>query len=403
MLFLFTQHLLHSQAEFLVTIDPVTGIHTRINSIPGVLLIQTGPSTSTIDKQNNRYIFKGQDAAGNWRLYTVNMANAGIVYNPLFPAIISGHNNIGGFEFDDLSGQIFATGWNLSQNTVDFLSINPVTGSVTIVNTLSSVTGVGIGETTYDQNNRRYFCAGSATGTQYFTIDAATGNLLSAVTITNNLTGYPFVSRYNNVTNKLYAIISIGQPPARLVELDPATLSYTVITTLQNVSAIPSLPNYATLDEINNRYSFYMIDVNNFRNLYTVNLSTGSVISNPVFPVNLQPAENVIELRYHRSNGTLYGLHWGELQNVAAGIKSNPDALFSIYPNPFLQNTTVFLNATHQDVRLTLTTIAGQIVREENYTAVSSININKDGLPAGVYIVSLLTQTGTCTQKVIVN
>jgi hypothetical protein len=81
-LFLALQAICHCQTEYLVTINPATGVHTRIDSIPGVKFIQLG--TSTTDKQNSRYIFKGQDANGDWRLYTIQMANAGIVFTLFF-------------------------------------------------------------------------------------------------------------------------------------------------------------------------------------------------------------------------------------------------------------------------------------------------------------------------------
>src|ERR1044072_5256994 len=64
-----------AQKEYFVKVDPVTGVHTIIDSLPGVKTIQTGPSWTTIDKVNNRYFFKGADASNTSRYYTVNAFN----------------------------------------------------------------------------------------------------------------------------------------------------------------------------------------------------------------------------------------------------------------------------------------------------------------------------------------
>jgi hypothetical protein len=182
--------------------------------------------------------------------------------------------------------------------------------------------------------------------------------------------------------------------------MNPATLGSTVVAGFQNVSSILSAPNYATLSESNNRYTFYMIDTNNDRRLYTVDLGNGAVISNPLFPAGLAPQENVIELRYHRGNGTLYGLHWGA-PFTAAGLESKGAGIFALYPNPFSQTTTLFLDKPYANAELILTNITGQIIRKENHSGVSSISLAKAGLAPGVYFVTLITEAGTATRKII--
>ena len=73
------------------------------------------------------------------------------------------------------------------------------------------------------------------------------------------------------------------------------------------------------------------------------------------------------------------------IQDINYGFKE-----LKIYPNPFSDKTTIFFdNTDKQGYSLKITDITGNIVREINNIRSNSIELNKDNLPVGFYIIEL--------------
>ncbi len=99
--------------EYLVTVDPVTGVHTNVAAIPGVNYLSVAPSYTTLDEFSNRYTFLGGGSSGTWRLYTLDLITGDVLYEPIV-------SYSGGFEtdnvicphYDDASGTLYALHWD---------------------------------------------------------------------------------------------------------------------------------------------------------------------------------------------------------------------------------------------------------------------------------------------------
>lgn len=103
--------------EYFVSIDPATGAHTIINSIPGVAWIQGG--FTTFDEFHKRYLFKGGDNSGNWYLYSIDAVTGNVTYNPTFP-VFPGDDNIIMPETDSTNGVTYALHWETITGINDY-------------------------------------------------------------------------------------------------------------------------------------------------------------------------------------------------------------------------------------------------------------------------------------------
>ncbi|OYT16325.1 MAG: hypothetical protein B7C24_08300 [Bacteroidetes bacterium 4572_77] len=95
------------QKYFLVTIDPATGIYTRIGSgsIFGI-----GGGTATIDETNQEYIYMYNDGLGGHEITTLDISNGNVIYNSTIPTDIS--DNFHGLEFDNTNNKLYSLHWD---------------------------------------------------------------------------------------------------------------------------------------------------------------------------------------------------------------------------------------------------------------------------------------------------
>lgn len=120
------------------------------------------------------------------------------------------------------------------------------------------------------------------------------------------------------------------------MSVNPTTGIFTTIDSLPGVKLITTVPHYFTFDEINHHYIFRGRDKNGNYHLYSVDATSGSIISSPLFPVLADPSDNVIELQIDNSSGILYALHWEA--NTIAGIYDKDIACDLKVPNAFSPN-----------------------------------------------------------------
>ncbi|MBI3235498.1 MAG: hypothetical protein HYZ42_15910, partial [Bacteroidetes bacterium] len=148
------------QKEFLVTIEPISGSFTVIDSLPDVHLIQTMPAYTTYDNNNHRFIFKGVDFDANNRLYTIDAPTGDILTNPLFPQLTDISDNIIETQFDSELNTLYGLHWDNSDQQEYLVSIDLTSGIHTIISGLPGVHAIAVGITTYDENNHHYIFHG---------------------------------------------------------------------------------------------------------------------------------------------------------------------------------------------------------------------------------------------------
>ena len=393
--FLFSFGLLtaSAQKEYLVKVFPSTVAITIIDSIHLVHWITVMPNFSGMDEIHHRYIFQGSDTNLNYALYSIDATSGAIVYSPPFPALSSPDDNIIELQFDNSNGVLYGLHWDNSEQREYFISVDPATGAMTLIDSIPYVHYIAVGPsyTTYDKNNHRYFFQGIDDFGAYhlYGIDALTGHVLSSPSYPPSI-GNISELQYDNTTQTIYGIFRDNvNHHIYLMNFDPVTLAATNIDSIAGLYNVVDSPHYTCFDQVNRHYIFKGIDQSWQNRLYTVDVNTAQVLSNPLFPVLTYSYENVIELECDNATGEFFALHWG-IDKLVTGMNTAAyDKDFKLYPNPFSDHCTLEFNQTLSDVAIFIYNAEGKVVRTEKYGPSSSIEIQRDQLPGGLYFISV--------------
>jgi hypothetical protein len=168
----------NGQTEYLTILNPSNGSFTKIDSLTGVKWIQ--PDSKTFDMLNQRFIFCGWDANLISFLYTIDVKTGQIISNPLFPIFDDPNDNIFGLQYSSISNKLYAVHWDNSKNTEFFVSINTVTGTFTIIDSIPGVKEIG-GNFGFDRINDRYIFTGREknSNSRLISIDVKTGHVVT--------------------------------------------------------------------------------------------------------------------------------------------------------------------------------------------------------------------------------
>ncbi len=200
-----------AQLEFLVSINPTTGVHTKINCIPDVEWIQLIPKYTTFDHINGRHIFLGLDAGMNRALYSIDVVTGDIVSSPSFPNLSDPNDKISELQFDNSTGSLYGLHWDDSAQEESLVSINPTTGTYAIINIIPGIKWIDNSlKTTFDHINGRYIFRGADAGWNWalYSIDVTTGNIVSSPAFSNLADTYDNVVelQFDNSTGILYGL-----------------------------------------------------------------------------------------------------------------------------------------------------------------------------------------------------
>jgi hypothetical protein len=386
-----------AQHEFLVTVNPSTGAHTKIDSLPGVKWIYTYPHYTTFDETNHRFIFRASDNTYNWRLFSVNAITGSVISNPVFPVVADSADNVIELEYDNSANVLYGLHWDNSDSLEYLVSINPTTGVFTKVDTIPGVKLIATSPhyTTFDATNHRYIFKGGdiPTNMYLYSIDATTGNVISnpSFPVLSDPADNIIELQYDNTGSKLYGLHwSNSEKREYLVSINPATGSFTKIDSLPGVKWIYTYPHYTTFDETDHRFIFRGGDSAFNWYLYSVDVNTGSIVSSPLFPTLTDPLDNIIELEYDNLSRQLYGLHWQANSIVGIDDHNLVGQSFTLYPNPFNYSAKLLLDKSYREVTMVIYNSMGQVVRKDTKNNISSMDIRKEDLVSGAYFITVI-------------
>ena len=388
-LLLFNLLFASGQTEYLVTVNSSNSAFTKIDSLPGVKTIITGPHYTTFDKNHHRYIFKGADANSNCYLYSVDASNGNIISKPSIPSLYFDFSNL---KYDNSSNILYGLRWVASENREYFGTVNPTTGVFSSIDSLPGVISIAIYPPAFDEIHHVFIFIGSdksGIGHIYF-VNANTGNIISSPIInSSNLVGE---LQFDNITNTLYGLHwNSSDNREYFVSVNQTNGILTTIDSLPGVKAFSQMPNLTTYDEIHHRYIFVGINDSGHAYLNSVDVNTGNIITNPIFPIVSDPADNVIELEFDNVSGILYALHW-EAHSAVTGIFNNEvtNHFFNISPNPFLNNSKIEFDKSYNEIKIFIYNSLGQLEREETHFNSSIVTIQKNNLLNGIYFISVI-------------
>ena len=172
------------------------------------------------------------------------------------------------------------------------VTVNPTTGTDSIIDSLPGVNFIYDGTSTFDKNNHRYFFEGRDFGgnVHLYTINAISGSISSQPIISPQTGGFCYDDS-SNILYGLYINSSLGQ--TYLDSFDPVTASSNIVDTLPDngISA-------GTVFFDNVTHTYVLLSANSF---YSINVINKKITMTPA-PARLG------QLQFDNVSGVPYGL-----------------------------------------------------------------------------------------------
>ncbi|MBI5856188.1 MAG: T9SS type A sorting domain-containing protein [Sphingobacteriales bacterium] len=392
LLILFTD-LSNAQTEYIVTVNPINGAITKVDSIPGVTWLR-GYYMPAYSEYNHQYTFAGgDDRNGNpFYLFTVDAISGQTLFNPLFQDHTNFYHMCYANQSNTLYGIIQPPG-----SASSLVSLNKTNCSYVVIRSFPELQALV--KLIMDDANNRYFILGQMNNFVYLlTYDLTTGNLLSQIPV--NSIRFP---TYNRLSEKFYGILIKNPTPPQnrvqysLCSIDRATGTITTFPFIPNIAGFT--PGCETLDENGNRYFFagyewgdtsyylYTLDANNGNLIYKVRVPERNVIDD----------DNLIQFRYDNYIKKLYALYWEAYTNNQSpppgpGIDSTCrlDSITKTYFNG-AKDLIIDKKPTSCKVVVNIYNIAGQslILKSPVNDGLNELPFSK--FPAGTYIFEFIS------------
>ncbi len=274
----------------LATLNPnsTSGLITQIS--PGSIFDwYLSSASTTIDENNGIYYTQVQDPTqpNFWLLVGIDLVTGAIVSNVTLPNSHEMHQMV----FNCKDSSIYAIMVQWSPNERHLVKINPTNGQVTVISPYSIFEWYnGAAETTIDPENNIYYVETSDDPQSNIWllkgIDLTTGLEVSSVQLPNSHEWHQI--KYNCMDSTLYTIMVNWSPNERhLAKINPNTGVVSVISPTSIFEWYVTAAG-TTIDPQNNIFYAQVTDdpQSGFWQLYGIDLTTGTVISNNQMPTS---------------------------------------------------------------------------------------------------------------------
>ncbi|HET7152274.1 MAG TPA: T9SS type A sorting domain-containing protein [Candidatus Kapabacteria bacterium] len=376
---------------FDITIDPVTGAYTKIDSIPDVTSVLTFGGT-TYDQHHGRFILETQKSDGSLYLISVNAASGNVLSDPILP---DGSNGISfnEYHYNTAADTLCAIEYpNFARATPAIAAFNTATAAYTTIDSMSGVRTVATNMSAMDGSGNITFIGYDANKVSHlytYKIDPTTVTFQSNPAFpshtdtTNIMIGF----RYDFLSDSLYAFMYTQDSKHNyLIAADPVNGAVTVIDSFPDIRSVS--PFSATYDQAGHRYMFIALNTDLHYYLYSVNTVTAAVTQNELSPVVAATNPDVSMMQYDSASGKIYAITSGA---TTTGVQESlPKTLqLQAFPNPSNNETTIQLDGSYSTVTALITNSLGQILRKDIFHGTSEINIQRGELHEGSYFVQL--------------
>ena len=371
-----------------VNINPLNGSTSIVLSTNSLIGVAAG--ASTYDQENSRYICWGIDTQNNRNLYVMNLNNSQTESN-----LFSSAQAIE-MEYDLQTQKAYGLLWDGSAE--HFGEIDLSTGLVSSISILPGVEAVAIGNSTFDSNTGNYIFIGQeANDYKLYTVDSATGTIVSSPTIWENGERYSALEFNNQNGGKLYGLFQdidydnysqtyqTYYTDLRLAEIDLTTGNSTVIDPQSTVIG-GYIAGYAVgglcFDQ---QRQTYVIRVQNETGGYLklVDVSNANIIASTA----LSNDNYFYELQVDNFSFA-YAFY-----NLSTSNQNKGNNL-TIYPNPAYDY--VYINST-TELEATVYDILGKEIKREYFKDKLDITC----LKKGIYILNLTDGVNSSRHKII--
>lgn len=367
-------------------VDAFSASATIINTLPEVYGKAQG--SSTFDNSNNHYLFWGDDTNHVERLYTVDTLG-NILYEPAMSNL-----RVYGLQYDFKTHNTYGFVNDTSTGTKYLGIINTNNANINLINQLNDIMGLSLGCVTFNSNTGKYIIYGPGPGgsddNRLFIINAQTG------IIENNILAndcYLGLLQFDVVHNKLYGMYrdTANVFLSYFAEIDTLTADVTILNTMNCLHGV--IPGSQVYDQATGTFIFIGRDTMMVDRLYTIDASTGQIISDA-------PTSAII--------GDLECDNTKFAKNFYTSIKEE-ETIFNdlaIFPNPNQGIFTLgFTVENPQNVSIQVINNIGQVVFQEqhnNYKGNYSDKIDLSSYANGAYILNITIGENTHTENITV-
>jgi hypothetical protein len=329
---------LFAQNEYLATLNYQDITVDRIRNVPGVTWIVS--DRSAYDQNHQRLFFSANPTnQPPWYLYTLDAMSGSVISQANIHVNADSNSVILGLTYDNAADTLYGLFFSRLDQGIYFSWIDPASGTAHPKTLLSAVAGYTGGSATFDKIHHRYIFGGvNQQGAALFVIDARTGAIVYSPVLhpgagISNL-------YFDNATDKLYGVSALGAQGA--LQFDSVELTTGAEDKIADLTQL-DLPQAGTtaIDEADGRYIFLASTISPAgcvtEYLYTLDIATGKVLSDPIYPFATAPGnpadENVIDYSYDNNRGLLYALNWHVTAAVpgpaapSVGISASADTI----------------------------------------------------------------------------
>lgn len=393
-------------AEHFVTVDPFTGQHASLGTLPGVKYVDA--TFRLFDPDSSRFVFVGGGSTGAMSYFVVDAATG----------YVSGtaprNDNLKNPVYDPGTGLVYGTWWSDStvqeldslgrplprkpRGTEYFAAIHPVTGARSDT-PIPGLWTIAAGSQFFDPDNGRYVFQGKDTlnVSSYYVIDAATGEVAARIPLEDAL-DFPV---YNPVIGAVHGLWwsdstvreldSLGRPKPTLPHQIHGTEYFVTLSLSDSSVTIVPLPGVKYISNLNRaldvdsqRYVFTGKEETGPMRYYVVDVATGALLS------NTEAAGNVIHLAYAPLKSTVYPVA------KYTSLRGRAEASWTLRAAPSAGAFTLeFANPRGEALVFTLRDAGGRAALRRDGVTGNSLRVETRGLKAGVYIFRLSGGAGT--------
>ncbi len=204
-----------------------------------------------------------------------------------------------------------------------FIHVDYENGTFTKINDIPELQYIQVAPNTtvFDETNGWYIFTGFDIDFNRFlyTIDASTGTKLYDPLFSQGPGANDNVVLYqiDQNTGRMYACHwSSIDNTEYFVTIEPSTGEFEIIAPIPDVQYIVSIPDYSVFDSSNSYYTFGGVPAGGSAMLYTLNAADGSIVYSPPMPSFTGMYDNIGNVQFDNSTGTLYGLHWDDSEQT---------------------------------------------------------------------------------------
>ena len=206
---------------------------------------------------------------------------------------------------------IYGLYWETSTSTRYLTSVDPVTGTFSIVNSIPNSNHSFLDAGVFNSNTDEYsfITANSGFNRTLMTIEVANGNIQQqhAFPNTGNVSDYFIGLEHNYNSNMFYGLFKDDSTSTyHFSSFNPVNGTF---LTLNNIPGLEGLiPHSFVLLPNSNHYVFMGMDAALGSQIYTLNLTTGSIVNQHIFPNLGNNTGGVTGLEYDPATNRIYGL-----------------------------------------------------------------------------------------------